>query len=715
MEKAFDRCSWEYLRSTLDKLGLGETDEQAQAAGAGHPAHEQPHANTFTSFFDLAYSAGNPPRRRLYVNGYLGPEFSIHCGVAQGCPCSPLLFLCITEALSRLVLQDEHIRGIAVGTPTGSNPDEWIDMQSEPPVNTGWQRVSIPQVEAALAAEAPPETWAAIAVPTLEHGQYIQVGERFFRPSADRFRVHKLSQFADDSTLLAHPTDIPRFNTHLQTWCDASAMKENDTKREGMLLGGLRRRPEDAPTGVVPDDQYLAEGDYLISLGVPFGNDFDETEWWLARYRVVKKRVASWRSTAHLTIVGRMAAVQAIYLGSFRYWLFTMELPESVSKLMEADVKELLWAHSPHLNSDELGTEQKSRRYVHEAASYLPRKGGGVGAMHWPSHVKAFKAHWIRRYLDPREGPWKQVVDYYVADVNIRRAIVVAKLSDGSPRCVHADLPHKATHLRACFKAFEELRVEQDTSSVGPHIAGEPLWLNWRFTAAPGIEERSVRRNWQGTLNTWRLCDLVGDDGVPFSREDWENFAVSMKPPNSLGNQASAEWVHRRGEEADALMASVPTPLLDAVASEHAAYEPGDIVAVSIDETWRYGRWLKGEGDQGVLAELWLDLSRKPHMTGRLLPADWALHTHCPAAVWSESREPWHREENEGEYRGEDDDEADRPDTAIEERTMVTEERVQGPGILVYPRNEGWHFRGCFKPDQRPGRLSDLTMCSYTV
>ena len=91
--------------------------------------------------------------------------------------------------------------------------------------------------------------------------------------------------------------------------------------------------------------------------------------------------------------------------------------------------------------------------------------------MHWPSHVKAFKAHWIRRYLDPREGPWKQVVDYYIADVNIRRAIVVAKFSDSSPRCVHTDLPHKATHLRACFKAFEELRVEQDTSSVGPHIA----------------------------------------------------------------------------------------------------------------------------------------------------------------------------------------------------------------------------------------------------
>ena len=84
---------------------------------------------------------------------------------------------------------------------------------------------------------------------------------------------------------------------------------------------------------------------------------------------------------------------------------------------MEEDVKELLWAHSPYLEATEEGSQRHPRRYIHEKASYLPRKEGGAGAMHWPSTVRAYQAHWVRRYLDPREAPWKQVADFYIADV----------------------------------------------------------------------------------------------------------------------------------------------------------------------------------------------------------------------------------------------------------------------------------------------------------
>merc|ERR1712185_792985 len=48
------------------------------------------------------YSHDHPPTRQLYVNGFLGPSFPLGSGVAQGCPLSPLLFLLITEPLTRL-------------------------------------------------------------------------------------------------------------------------------------------------------------------------------------------------------------------------------------------------------------------------------------------------------------------------------------------------------------------------------------------------------------------------------------------------------------------------------------------------------------------------------------------------------------------------------------------------------------------------------------
>jgi hypothetical protein len=46
------------------------------------------------------------------VNGTLSEEFTIHCGVPQGCPFSPLAFLIIAEGLTRLIEADPEKEGI---------------------------------------------------------------------------------------------------------------------------------------------------------------------------------------------------------------------------------------------------------------------------------------------------------------------------------------------------------------------------------------------------------------------------------------------------------------------------------------------------------------------------------------------------------------------------------------------------------------------------
>ena len=91
MEKAFDRCSWEFLQDALAAVGFGQD---------------------FIDYVLLAYSHTTPPTRQLYVNGFLGPTFPLGSGVAQGCPLSPLLFLIIAEPLTRLFNQNRNIYGI---------------------------------------------------------------------------------------------------------------------------------------------------------------------------------------------------------------------------------------------------------------------------------------------------------------------------------------------------------------------------------------------------------------------------------------------------------------------------------------------------------------------------------------------------------------------------------------------------------------------------
>ena len=86
MEKAFDRCSWEFMMESM------------QAAGVGH---------YMIQWVNLIYNRGQPPKRRIKVNGDKTDLFELGSGVAQGCPLSPLLFLFIAEPLTKLMQEDK--------------------------------------------------------------------------------------------------------------------------------------------------------------------------------------------------------------------------------------------------------------------------------------------------------------------------------------------------------------------------------------------------------------------------------------------------------------------------------------------------------------------------------------------------------------------------------------------------------------------------------
>eukprot|EP00965_Chrysotila_dentata_P006224 202999-Pleurochrysis_carterae.AAC.2 len=94
IEKAFDRCYWDYLRTAFRKLRSYKN---------------------YCKRIDLLYDDNNCPKRRIITNGHLSEPFRITQGTAQGCPLSPLLFLSIVEGFTRSVQQDTRIQGIKIG------------------------------------------------------------------------------------------------------------------------------------------------------------------------------------------------------------------------------------------------------------------------------------------------------------------------------------------------------------------------------------------------------------------------------------------------------------------------------------------------------------------------------------------------------------------------------------------------------------------------
>ena len=68
----------------------------------------------FVNCVQLFYSHATPPTRQMAINGRLGTSFPLASGVAQGCPLSPLLFIIVTEALTRLINSDTRIEGVCI-------------------------------------------------------------------------------------------------------------------------------------------------------------------------------------------------------------------------------------------------------------------------------------------------------------------------------------------------------------------------------------------------------------------------------------------------------------------------------------------------------------------------------------------------------------------------------------------------------------------------
>ena len=106
--------------------------------------------------------------------------------------------------------------------------------------------------------------------------------------------------------------------------------------------------------------------------------------------------------------------------------------------------------------------------------------------MHIRSHIQAFKAQWIIKYVDPRDAPWKDALDHWILPAasdeiewatKLGRGVVLAR--DGLRR---AELiPEHSVYIRECFAAFADLGIKQDTTITDHRIQGEPLCRNNRF------------------------------------------------------------------------------------------------------------------------------------------------------------------------------------------------------------------------------------------
>ena len=189
--------------------------------------------------------------------------------------------------------------------------------------------------------------------------------------------------------------------------------------------------------------------------------------------------------------------------------------------------------------------------------------------------------------------------------------------------------------MKKALLEFTKLKLEISTPAEGlpPSVAAEPLWTNPRFKIK-GIDKYSIHHHWRRTLDSYRITDLIGDDGATYTLDEWSSFYCNMRAPDAEGNPPSEAACARRKVEASNLLKSVPPALIKAAAKNY-AIKKGDIVSMIHDSTQKltYARARK-QSQAMVFEELWLDASGRAHLTGRLTSM---CNRHIEkAALWGE-------------------------------------------------------------------------------
>ncbi|KAJ3592344.1 hypothetical protein NHX12_007471 [Muraenolepis orangiensis] len=88
--KTFERVNWGFMFRLLERLGFSQV---------------------FVGWLRTLYTGVGSV---VSVNGHLGEAFSLHSGVRQGCPLSPLLYILYMEPLAEAFRADPGVQGFLV-------------------------------------------------------------------------------------------------------------------------------------------------------------------------------------------------------------------------------------------------------------------------------------------------------------------------------------------------------------------------------------------------------------------------------------------------------------------------------------------------------------------------------------------------------------------------------------------------------------------------
>ena len=302
--------------------------------------------------------------------------------------------------------------------------------------------------------------------------------------------VANISQFADDTTIIASDTTSLKFCLQIINWFGSlSGLKLNKKKTQAMWLGSMKQS-----NSKILDFKSTKDPIKVLGAFLSYNQGKNIEANFFAKIRKMKTKLNLWLSR-DLTLYGKSLLAKSLGVSQLTYTASMLSVPGNVIKLVQSQLFSFLWNNK----------KDKIKRSV----MYQPLKYGGVSFVNFETVVKSLRLAWISRLLSDADEVWKAIPNHYLSQYGGLSFLLRCNFN---PASIDKNLP---LFYRELLFYFQELKQGKDLFPHGEYI----LWNKETIT----IENNSLVWKTWFDKGIYFVQDLLDSRGNFLSFSEFQN------------------------------------------------------------------------------------------------------------------------------------------------------------------------------------------------